>query len=527
MEAVAEELGASTASVRNWIKTGYLDRVGRAAISKASFDSFKQNVAGREKLTARANKSLKDLHDHAGLQRRFQDLLLAAEMDEDIGSQYEEALSNAYRNKEGIYYTPLAIAERFFQHLPAHCSNLSFCDPCCGSGNFILTAVEHGIHPELIYGYDTDPIAVELTKKRLFKQTGYKTDKVVCADFLKSARLSSRTHFDIIVTNPPWGKKINREQKAIHATAFNAGSSTDTSALFFFACLSKLNEGGYLGFLLPDAFFKVASFQCARKRALSLTIKALIDFNKPFKGLLTTVKGIIVQQQKADAANLIKCEVNQGTGVRTQASFKGNPKHILNFNCSQAASRVIDHLYQQPHLTLSGWAQYGLGIVTGNNKRFCISEPKDNYIPVYKGSNLHRGSIDKPSLFIPNELSLYQQVAPRELFLAPEKLIYRFISSKLVFYQDCEQRFFLNSINMLVLDAQFPINTKELSKLLNSEVINWLFKSVFDTYKVLRSDIEALPIHTQYFDKQAEFTEALFLDYLGLEQQGNGAYSIK
>ena len=71
IEDVANSLGVSTASVRNWIKTGYLNQTGQSMVSKKSYEKFKDEVAGQEKLTGRANKSLKDSHDHHTVQDVF------------------------------------------------------------------------------------------------------------------------------------------------------------------------------------------------------------------------------------------------------------------------------------------------------------------------------------------------------------------------------------------------------------------------------------------------------------------------
>ena len=82
------------------------------------------------------------------------------------------------------------------------------------------------------------------------------------------------------------------------------------------------------------------------------------------------------------------------------------------------------------------------------------------------------------------------------MYHAPEKLIYRFISSDLVFYCDTHQRYILNSANMLVLDEDFPLTAKQLAEIMNSQLTNWLFKQLFHTHKVLRGDLELLPIFT-------------------------------
>ena len=118
-------------------------------------------------------------------------------------------------------------------------------------------------------------------------------------------------------------------------------------------------------------------------------------------------------------------------------------------------------------------------------------------------------------------------MAPRELYQAPEKLIYRFISSRLVFHYDTSQSYFLNSVNMLVTEPEFPIIGQQLCQILNSRVMNWLFQSIFETHKVLRADIGALPIHTRYFSLYDEFNEDRYLNFLGIEETDAGGYRIK
>lgn len=527
-ENVAMQLDVSCASVRNWVKTGYLEQIRQGVISVESFENFKSKVAGEEKLTARANKSLKDSHNQVELQNKFISLLNDVEINcEELGNQYEEGLSNSYRNKEGIYYTPINITKRFFKCLPKDCTNLSFCDPCCGSGNFIITAIEHGIPPEQIYGYDIDEVAVELTKKRIYEQTGYLSKNIQCLDFLDTSLKPQQQSFDIIFTNPPWGKKISKKQKDVYGIAFKAGKSIDTSSLFFFACLERLKKDGYLGFLLQDAFFNVATYESARNKALSLAILSVIDFGKPFTGLLTKAKGILIKKTKSNKENIVQCENTAGAHDRLQKSFLKNPKYIFNSNTSQSESDVISYLYSLPHVTLTGKARWGLGVVTGNNKKFVIDQPANEYVAVYKGADINKDSLSEATMFIPQDLSLYQQVAPIDLYQAKEKLIYKFISSKLVFFCDTKQRYILNSANLVIPNKDFPVSQIQLSKILSSKVINWLFKNIFDTHKVLRSDIESLPIHADYFQKYDVFSDDEFANYLGLEELESGAFRIK
>ena len=181
----ASRLGVSTATIRNWIKTKYLEQVGKGRITLESLERFQEEVSGKEKLNQRANKSLKDSHDHKKTTSRFLGKISASSnVSEKTGIAYEESLSDSYRNKEGIYYTPSAVVRDLFSAREEEISDATFCDPCCGSGNFIVRAIELGFKPEHIYGYDVDPIAVEITKARIFKSTGYENENIKVANFL-------------------------------------------------------------------------------------------------------------------------------------------------------------------------------------------------------------------------------------------------------------------------------------------------------------------------------------------------------
>ncbi len=300
----------------------------------------------------------------------------------------------------------------------------------------------------------------------------------------------------------------------------------DTCALFFIASLNCLKKDGVSGFLLPESFFNISTFETARKKALGLNVLRIVDYGRAFKGLVTKAQAIIVKNNKAENY-FVACEYGNKKFNRSRNSFMKTPESIFNFYCSDKETEVIEHIYSFPHFTLENNAKWGLGIVTGNNSKYCVNNKKDGYMPVYKGADITKNGVKNPSLFISKDMSLYQQVAPVELYESKEKLIYKFISSNLCFFYDTEQRYILNSANMLVLNENQPISNKELLYLLNSDIINWIFSKIFNTFKVLRGDLEKLPIHYAYFSNNNDFSEEKYLDYLKLERTPDGSYKIK
>jgi 16S rRNA G966 N2-methylase RsmD/predicted DNA-binding protein YlxM (UPF0122 family) len=522
IEEVAKELNVSSASVRNWIKTGYLVVSKGNVIDAMSFKRFKDEVVGTEKLTKRANKSQLDKHDHLAVQKHLADSTGTFDdvSVEDLGDVYEQSLSNSYRNIEGIYYTPQDIAASFFDTITFDVRDKVFLDPCCGSGNFLIEALKFGFLPENIHGFDIDPVAVEISRRRLFDIVGEDSAKLSCLDFLREVRTSrDAKKYDVIFTNPPWGKKLEKKDKENLAGGLGVHKNTDTSGLFLTSCLDIVRDQGLVGMLMPEAFFNIASFQSVREKALSFDIVQMTDYGKPFKGIISGAKGIIIRKSN-EGEGYVNCFAGGHNFIRSKSTFLSNPKLILNLNCDDNAAAVIEFVKAKHHIDLSGNADWGIGIVTGNNAKFARANPEPGYIAAFKGSEIFTDRLAEPSMFIPDDLSAYQQVAPARLYQADEKLIYRFISSKLIFYHDTMKNYVLNSANILIPKDSFPVKPSILAKYLSSDFVNWYFQKVFATHKVLRADLESIPIFAEILSGMDVFDERLMLDRLGLSKYG-------
>lgn len=390
IEQAAKTANVSTATIRNWIKTGYLIQAGKGLVSQDSLEKFMSEVAGKEKLNARANKLLKDEHDHHEVSDKVGQLI-AQHKGEEIGIEYENSLSDSHRNKEGIYYTPSWVVEDMYKHIEIK-PGFKFFDPCCGSGNFLIEAIRHGVAPENVYGFDTDENAVLIARQRIKDEFGFDTDKVKVGDFLQEAFKMSedKIAYDLIFTNPPWGKKIEKSVKACYSAMYGCGNSLDTTALFLGASLSVLKPDGRLGFLIQEAFFNISTFEDIRRKILSNKILRFVDYGKAFKGLMTKAQAIVMANKPAHPLDLVECCVEKSTFTRTLASFRENPKRIFNFWTTEPESQVINQLYAVQHITLKDKANWALGIVTGKTIGFALRNPGRATSQFTKGLTLQR-----------------------------------------------------------------------------------------------------------------------------------------
>ena len=117
IDEISTSLNISKSTIKNWLKI-YED---------SSLDDL-----AKQKLTKRANKSQKDTHNHQALSEAILSNIDIKDINK-LSDEYENSLSNSYKNKEGIYYTPYNVVKDFFNLTPTN--EDTFCDPCCGSGN--------------------------------------------------------------------------------------------------------------------------------------------------------------------------------------------------------------------------------------------------------------------------------------------------------------------------------------------------------------------------------------------------------
>ena len=179
----AKQLNVSVVSIHNWIKEGSLKTIDNV-LTQESLDDFKRNYLNNNKLSSRANKQYKDLHDHKSLTNNIITKINSSMTAENLSDEYESSLSESHKNKEGIYYTPHYIVEDMMHNIE-NVGGKTFLDPCCGSGNFIIEAIKKGFAPENVYGFDVDKNAVLITRKRIKELCGYDSENIICADFLR------------------------------------------------------------------------------------------------------------------------------------------------------------------------------------------------------------------------------------------------------------------------------------------------------------------------------------------------------
>jgi type I restriction enzyme M protein len=276
-----------------------------------------------------------------------------SDISDDVkGIAFEQFLGKTFRGELGQFFTPRTIVNFMVNVLDPQ-EGETICDPCCGSGGFLISAFEHirnkidediklrkklikknqnnivdvaqnvinkisiesdiknlssryhKLSHDCIFGTDANPRMARTAKMNMIMH-GDGHGGVHHHDGLLDVNGIHRNRFDVILTNPPFGSRIEKSQVVSETdlpveeqakkyigkypnyekevllplkdyVAYNKGKgkpildlyqtglmSTLTEVLFIERCLNLLKPGGRMGIVLPEGVLSNTNLQKIR-----------------------------------------------------------------------------------------------------------------------------------------------------------------------------------------------------------------------------------------------------------------------
>ena len=423
-----------------------------------------------------------------------------------LGLLYQCFLLEGEKNRKGSYYTPFSVARNMTKNLDFS-KGQTFFDPCCGSGAFMMSL--EGAKPSQIFGCDNDPIAVMIAKINLLLKFPDEVfePQIVCCDFLNAPCAINAPKASYIISNPPWGAVIYDDKN-------NPIPTKESFSFFFEKAFQQLDDEGVIRFLLPESILNVKIHKNFRKFLLENTdIQSITRYLGTFSGVQT--KYIDIESRRTRHALSPQDFIIENDFISSWdkacliQKIKKSSFYLtknLNFNLlSDSDLEKVQKILSKGKYTLKD-SIWGLGIVTGNNKKHLKATQGKGFEPIYTGKDIEAYTLKTPKRFIKFKRSEYQQVARDVIYRAKEKLVYRFISKNLVFAYDDSKSLFLNSANILI--PRIPgMSVKTVMAFLNSELFGFLYKSLFGEIKILKGNLMELPFPEISAETDEKLTE--------------------
>lgn len=403
-----------------------------------------------------------------------------------LGTIYQSLLTEGIKNQNGSYYTDRSVVEDMVGNFDLAHKKIFF-DPCCGSGAFLLSL--KNADPKCIYGADTDKNAVMIaTANLMLKYLDYDfVPNIYVSNFLDNSMFENQTAMligkvDFIATNPPWGAVS--EEILTDNTEFR-----ETATQFFVKSFSFLKKDGSMNFLMPVSVLNVKVHRNFRQYILEHgCLETIKLYDGQFTGVTTQYVSILFSKKQA-AANVDFYVNGQVTTVALE-NFK-NTENLVFMPVEDLDVKIIDKLKNKGRQTLKN-SKWALGVVTGNNKQMLQLEKTISNEPIFTGKEIKAYCLSEPKYYLDYDRKNLQQVAKDEFYRAKEKLVYKFISKKLVFAYDGTGSLFLNSANILIPKIE-GMSVKTVLAFLNSVCFQYLYIKLFGEVKILKGNLMELP----------------------------------
>jgi SAM-dependent methyltransferase len=417
-----------------------------------------------------------------------------------LGLVYQSLSTEGSKAEGGSYYTPKKVVDEIIDNYVE--VNHLVLDPCCGTGQFILSVARKVKDPTKIWGFDIDEKAVRLARLNLilafpnvdFEPHIYHKNTLTETSVSGLFSENNLPKFDVVATNPPWGVHFSKNEICELENLFPKIKSGEAFSYFIQKGLELLKGGGVLSFVLPESILNIKTHRDIREVIVNrTTIKKVKYLNRVFKNVFTPVIRLDIINKKPHFSNKIEAEKDSSVYEIEQTRIQNNPDHILNVFTDTADISLFDKTYGMQHTTLKGRAEWALGVVTGDNEKHLSDKKTETNEPILTGKDIKKFTAVPAQKFIDFNPNNFQQVAPEYKYRAKEKLIYKFISKELVFVYDDKQTLTLNSANILIPKIEnYPIKT--ILALFNSSLYQLLYQKKFGSIKILKGDIEQLPL---------------------------------
>lgn len=193
----------------------------------------------------------------------------------------DDADHRRLRRSDGVFYTPPPLARWLVRTTLGATSAAAVADLACGGGAFLVAVLEVVAEAPRLVGIDIDPIAVEVTRARLFSRLCARGGAPAAAveRLLRDVRVADGLTaelppLDVVVGNPPFGNAISAETSRApeelerHKGLFPAVAlgAYDLAFLFASRAVSALRPGGRYGLILPRSVLSLASAAGLRRQ---------------------------------------------------------------------------------------------------------------------------------------------------------------------------------------------------------------------------------------------------------------------
>jgi len=326
--------------------------------------------------------------------------------------------------------------------------------------------------------------------------------------------------FDAIVGNPPYIQLSMKEfrnetvNNYLRKTYNFSGGRLNTFTFFIERARQKLCKGGMLGYIVPNTILSQEYYEGLRLRLIQETdIKSIaIPVGRVFKDAVVETSVLVLKKHTraksgAPKARIHFCTLNEDGNIASSAIVQ--QKELLqNYKASfitplDPAIRAIKSRMDKFPDKFGRWLNINQAIALKHDRAACLTQTKKTaaYHEILDGRHIERYFTGKSPNYFKFDVSKIHSCKRQDIFLLPEKILFRRVGESLVGSLDTQQKFALNTLVVMSPVPDCPYDLRFILGLFNSKLLNFYYVNLLKSTKKVFSEIQArqveqLPIPT-------------------------------
>jgi type I restriction-modification system DNA methylase subunit len=319
-----------------------------------------------------------------------------------------------------------------------------------------------------------------------------------------------RGGFDAIVGNPPYIQLSMKEfrneivNSYLRETYKFSGGRLNTFAFFIERARKKLSEGGTLGYIVPNTILSQEYYEDLRLKMIQETIidSITIPVGQVFKDAVVET-AILILKKDDRARNKKSKSYIRFSMLREDGRIEGSAdipqkKLLRNYKASfvtplDPAIAAIRYRMDKNPEKFGRWLNVNQAIALKHDRAACLTQTKqtDAHREILDGRHIERYFTGESPNYFKFDLSKIHSCKRKDIFLLPEKILFRRVGESLVGSLDTEMKFALNTLVVMSPVPDCPYDLRFILGLFNSKVLNFYYVNFLKSTKKIFSEIQA------------------------------------
>jgi adenine-specific DNA-methyltransferase len=308
--------------------------------------------------------------------------------------------------------------------------------------------------------------------------------------------------FDVIIGNPPYLQLSKTEditdtyKKYLLETYQTSGGRLNTFIFFIHLSNRILHSNGFQHFIIPNTILSQEYYSFTRDFLVNkVSLTEIVNFpTLPFEDAV--VETVLIQY--ANRPNLVNSIEVKELSKEKLSSVSKLERDVINRDSKYSfvydLDPVIEKIFEREHDTFGSICEINQGIALKGDKSLSLKDSKenDNCFKLLDGRNINKYSIRWDDVYIDYDIDKIHSCKRKDIFESSEKLMFRRVSSSLIFTYDNEQFFALNTLVVVnKIDNKIGPDLKFILGLMNSKLMNYVYSNKFKSTKKVFSEIQA------------------------------------